>query len=117
MGRDRAVYEECIPLCGDKVDCEAEGSPEGHHDGEHTKPNGDDWDDDEGGRGDGSDNVGPHSRNKHHLHEETQPLLRKWAVLLVEDDLEVTLQKARMSICRMPLQTEQASQTLEVVAS
>ncbi len=80
-----------LPLGGDEVHGESQGSPEGDDDGEHAEPNGDDGDDDEGGCGDGSHDVGPHSRDVQHLHEEGQPGLVQGAVGLVEHDLEVTL--------------------------
>ena len=83
------------PLSRDVVHSQPKGSPEGDHDGKYTKPNGDDGDDDEGGCGDGSHNVGPHARHEHHLHEEGQPGLIEWAVGLAEHDLEVTLQDIR----------------------
>lgn len=77
---------------GKVVDCDAQGSPAGHHNGEHTKPDGDAGDDDKGGSGDGAHNVGPHARAVHDLHWETQLALEQRAVLPAEHDLEVALQ-------------------------
>ena len=49
-------------------------------------------DDDEHGSGDGSNNVGPHTRAVHEALEPAQILLEQRAMIIVEHDLEVPLQ-------------------------
>lgn len=78
-------------VCGKVIDGDAQGSPAGDHYWEHAKPDGDSRNDDEGGGGDGSNNVGPHSRAVHDAHGPAELGLEQRAVHPVEHDLEVTL--------------------------
>ena len=48
-------------------------------------------DDDEHGGGDGSHNVGPHTRAVHEALEPAQVLLEEGAVVIIQHNLEVTL--------------------------
>ena len=48
--------------------------------------------DNEGGGGGESHNVGPDTRHVQDAHAPGQPLLQQWAPLLVQGNLEVTLQ-------------------------
>ena len=80
-------------VCGKVVDCDAQGCPAGDHNWEHAKPDGDGRNDDESGSGDGSNNIGPHSRAVHDAHGPAQLGLEQWAVRPIEHDLEVALCK------------------------
>ena len=79
---------------GKVVDSDAQGGPLGHHDGEHTEPDGDHGDENEGGGGNGAHDVGPDPGAVHDAHGPAQLALEQRAVLVAEHDLEVALQCA-----------------------
>ena len=76
----------------DVVASQGDGSPDREHNGEDASPDGQQGDDDEGGRGDCTDDVGPYTRAVQQLHAKRQLALEQRAVLAGHDDLEVALQ-------------------------
>lgn len=85
-------------VCGEVVDGHSQGHPPGHYDGEDAEPDGNARDEDEEGRADGVDNVGPNAGAVHDAHGPGEPLLEEGAVVPVEHDLEVTLRDPKCTL-------------------
>ena len=84
-------------------------SPPGDDNGEDASIDGEHGDEDVGGRGQGSHDVGPDTGAVHELHEEAQPALQQRAVLPREHDLEVTLQAKHPPLSRPAKKSHRAS--------
>ena len=69
-------------------------SPPGDDDWKDAGVDGEDGDEDVGGRGESAHDVGPHAAAVHELHEQAEPALEQRAVLGGEHDLEVTLRSS-----------------------
>ena len=77
------------------VDGERQSCPPGDDDGEDSRPNGQQGNDDEEGGGDGANDVRPDSRAVHYAHEGGQAADHQGTVVAGKHDLEVTLCKAK----------------------